>query len=223
MVSTLKVNKIQIPNSDSDVISLDASSGNITIPKNITFSGTVTGDNNGMVKLLDVSISNVAEYVIGSTYINSTYDHYRLYITLRPATDNSQCISRLYVDTSSSGSGSLPGGNIYGYENAAMSSSTYNNNNTSSYGVVAVTNIGNAGGEGLGMALDLLNVNDTTINSGIVGKAYTYNTSGLHGASDMAWAMALPGTYGSYYIRGFQILFGSGNIANGTVKLYGIG
>ena len=33
MVSTLKVNKIQIPNSDSDVISLDASSGNITIPK----------------------------------------------------------------------------------------------------------------------------------------------------------------------------------------------
>lgn len=223
MVSTLKVNKIQIPNSDSDIISLDASSGNITIPKNITFSGTVTGDNNGMTKLLDVSISNVAEYVIDSTYINSTYDHYRLYITLRPATDGAECISRLYVDTSASGSGSLPGGNIYGYENAAMSSSTYNNNNTSSYGVVAITTIGNAGGEGIGMALDLLNVNDTTINGGIVGKAYTYNSSGLHGASDMAWAMALPGTYGSYYIRGFQILFGSGNIANGTVKLYGIG
>ena len=43
MVSTLKVTKIQIPNSDSDVISLDASSGNITIPKNVTFSGTVSG------------------------------------------------------------------------------------------------------------------------------------------------------------------------------------
>jgi len=42
VVSTLKVNKIQIPNSDSDVISLDASSGNITIPKNVTFSDTVT-------------------------------------------------------------------------------------------------------------------------------------------------------------------------------------
>ena len=43
MVSTLKVNKIQIPNSDSDVISLDASTGNITIPKNVTFNGTVSG------------------------------------------------------------------------------------------------------------------------------------------------------------------------------------
>ena len=33
MVSTLKVNKIQIPNSDSDIISLDATTGNITINK----------------------------------------------------------------------------------------------------------------------------------------------------------------------------------------------
>ena len=44
MVSTLKLTKIQIPNSDSDVISLDASSGNITIPKNITASGTLGGN-----------------------------------------------------------------------------------------------------------------------------------------------------------------------------------
>jgi len=33
VVSTLKVNKIQIPNSDSDVISLDATSGNVTFHK----------------------------------------------------------------------------------------------------------------------------------------------------------------------------------------------
>ena len=39
MVSTLKVNKIQIPNSDSDVISLDASTGNITFNKTISGSG----------------------------------------------------------------------------------------------------------------------------------------------------------------------------------------
>ena len=45
MVSTLKVTKIQIPNSDSDVISLDASTGNIT------FNKTVTGDNNHLEKV----------------------------------------------------------------------------------------------------------------------------------------------------------------------------
>ena len=39
MVSTLKVNKIQIPNSDSDVISLDATTGNITFNKTISGSG----------------------------------------------------------------------------------------------------------------------------------------------------------------------------------------
>ena len=38
MVSTLKLTKIQIPNSDSDVISLDASTGNITFNK--TLGGT---------------------------------------------------------------------------------------------------------------------------------------------------------------------------------------
>jgi len=38
VVSTLKLTKIQIPNSDSDVISLDASTGNITLNK--TLGGT---------------------------------------------------------------------------------------------------------------------------------------------------------------------------------------
>jgi len=43
VVSTLKLTKIQIPNSDSDVISLDASNGNITVPKSVTFNGTLGG------------------------------------------------------------------------------------------------------------------------------------------------------------------------------------
>ena len=42
MVSTLKLTKIQIPNSDSDVISLDASTGNMTFHKDIKGEGTAT-------------------------------------------------------------------------------------------------------------------------------------------------------------------------------------
>ena len=221
MVSTLKVTKIQTPNSDSDVISLDASTGNITVPKPVTFSGTVTGT--AMVKLLDADITNVAEYIIDSTYINSTYDNYRLYARFLPATDNAQLISRLYVDTDINGSGSLPGGNIYGYENAAMSSSTYNNNNTSSYGVVGVANMGNATGEGIGLIFDFMNVNHFSPSGGVVYQAYHYNNSGLHGATNGAVAMGVPSTYYHHYIRGIQLLFGSGNIANGNIKLYGLG
>tara|TARA_B100001057_G_scaffold482579_1_gene558145 strand:+ start:420 stop:893 length:474 start_codon:yes stop_codon:yes gene_type:complete len=58
MVSTLKLTKIQIPNSDSDVISLDASSGNVTLNKtlggtSITIQGEGTATTNlqqGLVK-----------------------------------------------------------------------------------------------------------------------------------------------------------------------------
>lgn len=221
MVSTLKVTKIQIPNSDSDVISLDASSGNITVPKPVTFSGTVTGT--AMVKLLEADISGVAEYIINSTYINSTYDNYRLYARLLPATDNAQLISRLYVDTDINGSGSLPGGNIYGYENAAMSSSSYNNNNASSYGVIGISNMGNATGEGIGIIFDFMNVNHFSPSGGVVYQAYHYNNSGLHGATSGSMAMGVPSTYYNHYVRGIQILFGSGNIASGNIKLYGLG
>ena len=52
MVSTLKVTKIQIPNSDSDVISLDASTGNITLNKNLGgTSVTVQGENTATTNL----------------------------------------------------------------------------------------------------------------------------------------------------------------------------
>ena len=58
MVSTLKLTKIQIPNSDSDVISLDASTGNITLNKtlggtSVTVQGEGTNTTNlqqGLVK-----------------------------------------------------------------------------------------------------------------------------------------------------------------------------
>lgn len=42
MASILKVDKIRGTGLDSDTISLDGT-GNVTIPKNVTFSGTVTG------------------------------------------------------------------------------------------------------------------------------------------------------------------------------------
>ena len=43
MVSTLKLTKIQIPNSDSDVISLDASTGNVTLIDSDTVVGIQSG------------------------------------------------------------------------------------------------------------------------------------------------------------------------------------
>ena len=215
MVSTLKVNKIQIPNSDSDVISLDATTGNIAFNKPVT--GTA------MVKLLDADISGVAEYIINSTYINSTYDNYRLYARLLPASDNVDLRGQLYVDTDINGSGSLPGGNIYGYENGANSSSTYNNNNTASYGTIGVSNMGNATGEGIGVVFDFMNVNHFSPSGGCTFTNYHYNNSGATGSSNGSLTIGVPSTYYNHYIRGIKLYFGSGNIANGNIKLYGLG
>ena len=63
MVSTLKVNKIQIPNSDSDVISLDATTGNIAFNKPVTETA--------MVKVADLDFADgVTNCDIDSTHIN---------------------------------------------------------------------------------------------------------------------------------------------------------
>jgi len=52
VVSTLKLTKIQIPNSDSDVISLDASTGNITLNKNLGGTSiTVQGEGTATTNL----------------------------------------------------------------------------------------------------------------------------------------------------------------------------
>ena len=54
MASILKVDKIRGTGLDSDTMSFDGS-GNITMPKNVTFNGTVTGDNASIVKVASSS------------------------------------------------------------------------------------------------------------------------------------------------------------------------
>ena len=91
MVSTLKVNKIQIPNSDSDVISLDASTGNIAFNKPVT--GTA------MVKLLNASwTSTVAEYDLTSSTLSSTYDNYFIMWRMQATADNITMYGRFSTD-----------------------------------------------------------------------------------------------------------------------------
>ena len=83
MVSTLKLTKIQIPNSDSDVISLDASTGNVTLNKtlggtSITIQGENTATTNlqqGLAKaFLSYKATDTAS-IYNSNNISSVTDH----------------------------------------------------------------------------------------------------------------------------------------------------
>ena len=86
MASILKVDKIRGTGLDSDTISLDGS-GNITIPKNVTFSGTstfsgtVSGDNGGAMELIasDTSGGNGAQIEIDLS-TNAKYFSQRLVV-----------------------------------------------------------------------------------------------------------------------------------------------
>lgn len=75
MVSTLKLTKIQIPNSDSDVISLDASTGNITLNKNLGGTSiTVQGENTNTTNLQQGLNKVWLQYDQGTTAIQDSFN-----------------------------------------------------------------------------------------------------------------------------------------------------
>lgn len=222
MVSTLKVNKIQIPNSDSDVISLDASSGNITIPKNVTFSGsstfsgTVTGDNNGMTLLQTVTASSDTTVDVGSSSLfTSTYKVYQIHIiAVHPSTNGAHFACKMGTGGSIiSTSGSyeqardqvLHGGStIRGSSGAAV--------------VDLAESIGSEDNECLHQVHTLYDPAGTTFKKLV-------NFYGV--SSDLTPNFAMNnGMYGNKTfvtaIDRIQFYFTSGTIQSGTFKLYGI-
>ena len=161
MASILKVDKIRGTGLDSDTISLDGS-GNITIPKNVTFSGTVTGDNGGSVEristgsagsgvsLLEIDLPTDSKYQhfqfnIHDIYFSADTD---LATMFRVQTSGSYSASytystmeRTYGASPSGASNNVGSGNAqmsyYNIGNAITEAASYNiiitNNKTASY------------------------------------------------------------------------------------------
>ena len=205
MVSTLKVNKIQIPNSDSDVISLDATTGNIAFNKPVT--GTA------MVKLLEADISNVAQYDIDSTYINSTYDNYRIIAGFTFATDNTILYTRFFVG------GTIVEAN-YCYENGANTSSTYNYDSLGGTYMQLAANFGNATGETVTAQMDLTNVNSTSIATRLQGQVFGGATNG----NTVGYNFQAGQDVNSYnsVVNGIRFYMSGGNITMNNFAIYGL-
>jgi len=96
----------------------------------------------------------------------------------------------------------------------AHSDSSQNYGRTNRYG------IGNASGEGIQGSYLMMNVNDTNFPVSMCGRNNYYGTSGVH-YSDMSMHGVSP-AYRATVMNGFRLRFSSGNIASGTVQLYGI-
>ena len=75
---------------------------NGTVAATISNGGVITFNNvpqgtGSMVKLLDDTMTNIPEYIITSTHINPTYNKYKLYFQITPATDGTYLYSYAYV------------------------------------------------------------------------------------------------------------------------------
>lgn len=211
MVSTLKVNKIQIPNSDSDVISLDASTGNITVPKPVTFSGTVTGT--AMVKLYTQSSSSaVASIDIDDTYINSTYDTYYIVGHCLPATDSVHLYLKL-KDASGIITGSKHG---YDKQYLALGEEVQAGDFVS----LNYSLIGNVAGEGSQFSFYMQQVNSTTVPCTLIGGAKTSYTDG--NPEGIYFTGGLISTSYATVVKGFNLAMSSGNIASNNLTIYGL-
>lgn len=92
MVSTLKVNKIQIPNSDSDIISLDASTGNITLAAGKTLTGAAGSIvAPGQVVQTVVSSTNTPVSIASSSFVSTNHA-----VTITPKFSNSKILLTVF-------------------------------------------------------------------------------------------------------------------------------
>ena len=197
---------------DADAIAV--SSGGV-----VTFSQPPVGT--GMDLLLDQIPANSSSgnYDISSTYINGTYDDYLINFNFAVENDAVDLRMRIFVG------GTIQTGDIYGYEVAALVSSTYNSSNAEAYFKLNHTGIGNASGEYISGTLNLSNINTPTHPNG-VQFPFTYsgictllNVNGAHNSNAVSGNLLAANR--ASVINGIRFYASSGEIY-GIVKVYGL-
>jgi len=173
---------------------------------------TVT-DTNGLVKLANVTTTDatVTNIEFDSTYINSTYDNYKILGTFKPVTDNVDLRSRVSV------SGVFQtGGTYYGFGLVNDAGAGVNTNQTDNWDLILGT--GNASGEGGSLDMTLFNMNSTDSPTLFAGVFNWRNASGNHGLQTGGGCVNSADAH-----DGIRFYFSSGNFASGSsITLYGV-
>ena len=219
MASILKVDKIRVTGSDSDAISFDGS-GNITIPKNVTFNGTGGGTK---ILLSDVNVSSAVasvEFVhgTGGVIFDSTYSRYELTVDRVVPSTNSE---RLELLISTNAGSSYFGDSQYNlvvkrfYTNTSDTADdvAYYNDFIATHRQTAHNNANRGGANGTVLISSMGQVNRTIAYGNFWGFGQSYY---IH--SHTVGAVESNGDD----MTGVKWQFGSGNISSGRFKLYGI-
>ena len=198
-------------------------SSDVAIGSNITFLSSTatkfntTPDGQTMDLLLNATIpSGVSEYRISGDKINGTYDEYKLFYNLFPATDNGDLYARVAID------GTFSAASIYAYS-ADLQEST---SNVSSNGAAFFRlNVGGVGGDGGGGeqcmgVLEMHNVNNVLSPFNYTGTLGHYSTDATFQADNNAGSLIH--AQRATVINGWLFYFTSGNLGGGEVKLWGL-
>ena len=205
MTSILGTQSIQHPNGTASMTV--ASTGAVTFATPPTNAGS-------MIKLFSGTISSIQYYDnINSTYITTTYDKYKIYYYVKPATDNQDFRVRFYV------SGSIvDASSTYSYETTSMNG-TSQTNEGNDHIQINYEAIGNGSGEGHSGFIELQNVNNASFPTSLTGLANNYK-DGTHSLHYFGGAFKRA-NYASV-VNGLRFYMSSGDIADGTIHVYGI-
>jgi len=207
MSSILKVDQLQ--DSGGNAIITSDGSGNLT--PNFNNAG-------GLVLLNSASGStSIAQLDIDSTYINSSYNNYKLYINLTSATDTVYLRGRFFVD------GTIrSGGTDYSFNDFRLDSNSRSRGFSDGVNEGRITTeagVGNETKQRMNCVIDLTDITSTdqraTCRSWNVfknnGDSYRHSISAMFLDDDTFPA-----------VNGIRFFFSSGNISAYDYKLYGV-
>ena len=207
------MSRLVVTNIETQNIKFDSDTTAFTIGSD----GIVTGSNaSAMIKLLSATIGNTSMYVIDSTYINSTYNIYLIQAEFLPVSDGHYLYSDAYVDGSV-----VDSGNNYGrYVREIGSGDVWNSAGQDEFVLYNRNSLGNATGEGITINAVLQNVNSTTRPACITGTSAYYGTGAETRVANFGGTFNVSNA--SSVVNGINFYISSGNIASGSITLYGI-
>jgi hypothetical protein len=203
---TLKVGTLTT-SSGSGTITIGQSGETVTLGTGATQSGF-----GGLVELYNASATSVSEVVVSSTYITSTYDWYKIFITGKPATDSVQLKARFQNNGSDVTSNYDFGASEIGLSDDG--SSTGQDNITLNRQTV----MGNAANECFTACIDFTNPQINTIPTRLNGTISFANASDANRATNFTGRR----NDATETHNGIRFFFTSGNFAQVTINVLGV-
>ena len=193
---------------------VDLTSNKVTGVLPVANGGSGSASQTGLVLLLNATIGNVSEYVVTNSIISTAYNNYKIYLYAKPVTDDK------YLYIRAMNGGSSDNGSNYSRDTDSRGGN-FNSQGTTTMALPSYWTAGNQDGEGISCVFDLMNCNYANFPATISGIANTYSTDGVaHLQSIFSGGYTVANR--AKVVEGLNIFWASGNIAEGTIKVYGV-